>query len=152
MNAELPRQMPASVVPSTTPGERTTRRISWLTPILGTAAAAAAYGASRRDWALGLIVGAALSWLNFRWLKRGLDVLVIASVAQQDRQRPRVPLSTYFAALFRYGLLALGVYAIFEYLNVPLASLVVGLCALGAAAITASVWEILIPPATRKKG
>jgi small-conductance mechanosensitive channel len=152
VDAELRRPMPASVVASTTSGERTTRRISWLTPTLGIAAAAAACAATRRDWALGLLVGAALSWLNFRWLKRGLDALVISSVAQQNRQRPRVPLSAYFAALFRYGLLALGVYVIFEYLNVPLVSLVVGLCALGAAAITASVWEILIPPGTRKKG
>jgi hypothetical protein len=37
------------------------------------------------------------------------------------------------------------VYVIFEVLKVPLASMVVGLCALGAATITASVYEILRP-------
>ncbi len=47
--------------------------------------------------------------------------------------------------LFRYGLLAFAVYVIFEYLNVPLLSMVVGLCALAVAAIAASVYEILHP-------
>jgi hypothetical protein len=47
--------------------------------------------------------------------------------------------------LFRYGLIALAVYVIFIYLRVPLVSMVVGLCALGAAAIAASVYEILHP-------
>ena len=48
-------------------------------------------------------------------------------------------------AALRYGLLAIAVYAIFEYLHVPLSSLVLGLCALGAATTAASVWEILVP-------
>jgi len=38
---------------------------------------------------------------------------------------------------FRYVLLALGVYAIFVYLHVPLVSIGLGLCALGAATIAA---------------
>jgi hypothetical protein len=37
------------------------------------------------------------------------------------------------------------VYVIFKYLRVPLASMVVGMCALGAATIAASVYEILRP-------
>jgi hypothetical protein len=47
--------------------------------------------------------------------------------------------------MFRYGLIAICVYVIFEYLKVPLASMVVGLCALGAATIATSVYEILRP-------
>jgi len=46
---------------------------------------------------------------------------------------------------FRYGLIALAVYVIFIYLRVPLVSMVVGLCALGAATIAASVYEIWHP-------
>ena len=64
---------------------------------------------------------------------------------RQGRERPQVPLATYFTAIFRYGLLALAVYVIFEYLHVPLGSMVAGLCALAAATIAASVWEILRP-------
>ncbi|PYU46091.1 MAG: hypothetical protein DMG53_12805 [Acidobacteria bacterium] len=56
-----------------------------------------------------------------------------------------VPIASYFGMLFRYGLIALAVYVIFEYLRVPLVSMVVGLCALGAATVVASVYEIFDP-------
>jgi hypothetical protein len=71
-----------------------------------------------------------------------MDALVAASAAQAGVERPRVPLATYFAAVFRYGLIALIVYVIFKSLRVPLASMVVGMCALAAAAIAASVYEL----------
>jgi len=96
-------------------------------------------------WGAGLGIGAALAWLNFRWLRRGLDALVMASTAQAGEEKPAVPLLSYFGMLFRYGLIALAVYVIFEYLRVPLVSMVVGLCALGAATVVASVYEILRP-------
>jgi hypothetical protein len=88
------------------------------------------------------LLGAVLAWLNFRWLRRGLDALVAASAAQAGAEKPRVPLGLYFAAVFRYGLIALIVYVIFKLLQVPLASMVVGMCALAAAAIAASVYEL----------
>ena len=93
-------------------------------------------------WAGGLLIGAVLAWLNFRWLRRGLDGLVAASAAQAGVEKPRVPVGAYFAAVFRYGLIALIVYVIFKLLQVPLASMVVGMCALAAAAIAASVYEL----------
>ena len=89
-----------------------------------------------------MLIGVVLAWLNFRWLRRGLDALVTASAAQAGAEKPRVSLGTYFAALFRYGLIALIVYVIFKFLQVPLASMVVGMCALAAAAIAASVYEL----------
>jgi hypothetical protein len=138
-------------VVSVVPGADTERRIAWLTPLLGLAAAAIVLAIGNRDWAEGLLIGTALAWLNFRWLRRGLDVLVAASAAQHGREKPRVPLLTYFTAIFRYGLLAFAVYVIFIYLHLPLASMVVGLCALGTATIAASVWEILVPETTARK-
>src|SRR5271155_1977081 len=127
------------------PGRTTERLIAWLTLLIGIASACVALALAHRDWAAGLLLGAALAWLNFRWLARGLDALVAASTAQEGRPKPQVPLSTYFTALFRYGLIALCVYVIFTYLHLPLASLLAGLCALGPAAIAASVYEILRP-------
>jgi small-conductance mechanosensitive channel len=124
---------------------RAEQRISRLTLILGLSAAVAVAIASRPLWAIGLAVGTVLSWLNFRWLRRGLDALVRAAQAQAGAEKPRVPLVTYFAAACRYGLIAFAVYAIFEFLKVPLLSMVVGLCALGVAAIAASVYEIWHP-------
>jgi len=126
-------------------GAQTERRISWLTLLFGFAAAAVFAALRRNSWAAGLAIGTALAWLNFRWLRRALDALVAASTSQQGREKPTVPRSTYFAALFRYALLALVVYVIYNYLHVPLGSMVVGLCALAAAALVASVWEILRP-------
>jgi hypothetical protein len=126
-------------------GSHTERRIAWLTLAIGFTAAAGFLIAGRPGWGAGVAIGAALGWLNLRWLGRGLDTLVAAATAQEGRPKAQVPLSTYFTALFRYALIGLCVYVIFVYLHVPLGSLLVGLCALGAAALVASVYEILRP-------
>jgi hypothetical protein len=135
----------ASIAAEPPPAAVTERRISWLTLLIGSLAALLVAVLRDRLWGAGLAIGATLAWLNFRWLRRGLDALVTASTAQAGKEKPSVPLLTYFAMLFRYGLIALAVYVIFEYLRVPLVSMVVGLCALGAATIAASVYEILHP-------
>jgi ATP synthase I chain len=121
---------------------RAERRIAWLTLLIGYSAAVAVGLAHQRAWSVGLFIGTGLAWFNFRWLRRGLDALVAASAAQAGAEKPRVPLATYFAAVFRYGLIALSVYVIFKVLKVPLVSMVVGMCALAAAAIAASVYEL----------
>jgi hypothetical protein len=126
-------------------GAQTERRIGWLTLLFGFAATAVAAALRHNLWAAGLAIGTALGWLNFRWLRRALDVLVALSTAQEGREKPKVPLTSYLAALFRYGLLGLAVYVIFIFLRVPLGSMILGFCALAVAAITASVWEILGP-------
>ena len=127
------------------PGAQTERRIGWLTLLFGFAAAAIAAILRHNLWAAGLAIGSVLGWLNFRWLKHALDALVIVSTAQEGREKPKVPVTTYLAGLFRYGLLGLTVYVIFIFLHVPLGSMILGFCALAAAAIVASVWEILHP-------
>jgi len=123
-------------------GSRTERRIRSLTVILGTAAAVVAEATGNRAWAIGLGIGTVLGWLNFRWLGRGADALVAAATAQQGREEIVVPWWNYVLAVVRYALIGLTVYAIFAYRHIPLASMIVGLCALAAAAIAASVWEI----------
>jgi hypothetical protein len=128
-----------------TPGAATERRIAWLTLLIGFAAGGVVAALRDRWWGAGLAIGAVLAWLNFRWLRQGLDALVAASTAQAGAKQPRVPMRTYFRALFRYALIALTVYVIFIVLRVPLVSMVVGLCALGAATIAVSVYEILRP-------
>jgi len=122
---------------------RTERRISRLTLLIGLIAALLVALFRDRLWGVGLAIGAVLAWLNFRWLSKGLDALVLASTAQAGKEKPAVPLLSYFGMVFRYGLIALAVYVIFIYLRVPLVSMIVGLCALGAAAVAASVYEIL---------
>lgn len=126
-------------------GLPTERRIGWLTLVFGFVATAVVLVLRHKLWATGLAIGTALGWLNFRWLRRAVDALVIVSTAQAGREKAKVPVTAYVAALFRYGLLGLAVYVIFEFLHVPLGSMIFGFCALAAATIAASVWEILRP-------
>jgi ATP synthase I chain len=135
---------------SVTPATQTERRIAWLTLFFGAVAGATAALLHKPLWAGGLMVGAVLGWFNFRWVRQGMNALVAASQAQGGLPRPRVPISAYFRVLFRYALIAITVYVIFELLKFPLASMVVGLCALGPAAIAASVYEIARPATLRK--
>ena len=126
-------------------GRRTERRIGWLTLLFGFVATAVGAALGYKLWAAGLAIGTVLGWLNFRWLKGAVDALVVVSTAQEGREKPKVPLTTYLTALCRYGLLGLTVYVIFVFLHVPLGSMILGFCALAAAAMAASVWEILGP-------
>ena len=140
-------------------GSRTEKRIAWLTLFFGAVASTAAAVYGQRAWMSGLLVGTILGWLNFRWLGRGLDALVIAAKAQHNgsqtgqqtgsqtgspaAKKAVVPWWHYVLAVFRYALIGLVAYVIFIYRKIPLASMMVGLCALAAAAIVASVWEIV---------
>lgn len=124
-------------------GSRTEVRIGWLTILFGVAAAGAAVVVGNRGWASGLMVGAFLGWLNFRWLGRGVDALMAASTAQHGTEKAVLPWWNYLLPVFRYALMGLIVYAIFIYRHIPLASMLIGLCALAVATIAASVWEIL---------
>jgi hypothetical protein len=124
---------------------KTEKRIAGLTLIFGAMATIAALLLRQQRWAVGLAIGATLGWLNFRLLGRGLDALVLQSIAQRERKEVQVPVTTYLGIALRYALIGLSVYVIFVYLHVPLVSLILGLCALAAAAITASVWEVLQP-------
>jgi len=144
---------------STIPGEHVVRRIQWLTVGFGLTSAAAAIALHRFDWAKGLFSGAVLGWVNFRWLQGGIRGIFETALSQANAslERGETPASgansvtsgmiRAFGMLFRYALVALGVYVIFIYLHVPLVSIGLGLCALVAAIITASVWEALRPPA-----
>jgi ATP synthase I chain len=127
------------------PYRQSEARISHFTLALGIAAGIPVAILFSWRWGLGILVGAALAWLNFRWLRQGLDALTSAATAQAGQKKVHVPIATYFKAAFRYGLIALIVYVIFKYLNVPVLSMVLGLCALGAATIVISVHSIFRP-------
>jgi hypothetical protein len=126
-------------------GTATERRIAWITPTIGVVAALVIAMVGRRDWAAGVAVGSILAWFNFRWLRQGMDALAVAATSQSGAAQPRVPIGTYFRALFRYALIALCLYVIFKLSAIPLVSMVFGLFALGAAAIAASVYELWHP-------
>jgi hypothetical protein len=125
---------------------RSESRISFLTLLLGVLAGLPVGYFREWRWGLGIFIGAILAWVNFRWLKQGVDALASAATAQADQAKAKVPILTYFKAMFRYGLIALCVYVIFKYLSVPVLSMIFGLCALGAATIAVGVHEVLRSP------
>jgi hypothetical protein len=127
------------------PYAATEKWIARLTLLLGALAAISVSCFYGTTWGTGIFAGAILAWFNFRWLRQGVDALTTAVTAPAGQRNPRVPIAAYFKALFRYGLIALAVYVIFKYLNVPILSMILGLCALGAATLLVSVYEILHP-------
>lgn len=130
-------------VSGTAQSELTERRIARFTLVLGVAASVmASYFFSLRAGA-GLLIGAVLAWGNFRWLERAMDSITRASTAQANSPEARVPISSYFGLFARYALIAVVVYVIFSAFRIPILSMVVGLCALGAAAMLATLIEVL---------
>jgi hypothetical protein len=133
----------SSTVNGSTSYRQSESRISTLTLLLGVLVAIPVAAFRSWPWGLGIFIGAALAWLNFHWLKQGLDALTRAATAQHGSEKVGVPFATYSKAAFRYALIALFIYVIFRYLHVPALSMVCGLCALGAATILVSVHSIL---------
>jgi hypothetical protein len=125
------------------PGERVVRRVSVLIPVFGFIAGAIAASLRYWDWAEGLWLGSILAWLNFYWLKRGIWAFTAGAASENNPERRHASGATYLAAAFRYALIGLALYVIFNFLHVSLVSLAVGLCAFAAAIITATVWEIV---------
>ena len=87
-------------------------------------------------WAVAFLLGAAASYLNFRWLKRVVDAL---GGAAKSRPSPK------FAVLIgaRYLLLALGAYAIVNLTPLSLPAALTGLFVPVAAVILEIVFELI---------
>jgi hypothetical protein len=113
--------------------------------------------------ALSFLIGAAMSWLNFRWLKQGVNALVRLSVAQhagqdevpeeaqegaaegpeKEAQKARVPAGVYVKFAARYLLLLLVAYVILSRLQWPAAYMIGGLFVVVAAVLLELVLELL---------
>ncbi len=121
----------------------TERRIARYTLVIGCASSVVASFLFSVRVGAGLLIGALLAWVNFRWLERAMDAVTRASTAQANFPEARVPISGYFGLFARYALIAVVVYVTFSVFRIPVLSMVVGLCALGAAAMLATLIEVL---------
>ncbi len=138
-------------------GGATLRRIEWLTIVLG--AMGACWGTWR--WGLrggaGLGLGAALSWINFRWLKASVQAFGSVAVspittppnageaAAPNLQVPatvRVPVSAYLKFFGRFALLLGAVYVILTRSWLPAVPVVTGLFAAAAATVLGLIYEL----------
>ena len=140
-------------------GSATLRRIEWLTLMMG--GLGAVWAAWRWGWrgALGLVLGALLSWLNFRWLKGSVQAFGAAALAQVETQAQSqvgsppgqpavvqtapVPRSAYFKFFGRFALLLGAVYVILTRTWFPPLSVLAGLFASAAGVVVGLVWELL---------
>ena len=125
---------------------RFSRRVQWLTIILGMAGALAAGVFKSHRAGYGVAMGAVLAWINYRWLDQGLQAFVTASAAQEGLPKPQVPISTYAKFGGRYALIGLALYGIVTFLSIPALWLIVGLLALGLAVMVEGVYEVIWEP------
>ena len=137
-------------MPSVTQYEVTERRIGWLTLIIGVLTAAGATPLYSGRVGMGVLIGASLAWVNFRWLERAMDSVTRASTAQANSREAHVPIGGYFGLFARYALIAGIAYVIFARFHISVLSMLVGLCSLGAATILATVWEVLSTASRRE--
>ena len=122
---------------------RFSRRVQWLTLILGWAGALAAGLLKSHRAGYGVAIGTVLAWVNYRWLDQGLSSFVRGSVVQTGLPKPQVPLSTYLKFGGRYALIGLALYGIVSFLAIPALWLIVGLLALGLAVTVEGLYEVL---------
>src|ERR1035437_10248180 len=102
------------------------QRIAQLTLVLGAVASVGACSLFSVRIGTGVLIGAFLAWLNFRWLKNGLDALVRVSTSQADSAKAHLPVSSLIGLFGRYSLIVASVCAIFIFFRIPVLSMLVG--------------------------
>jgi hypothetical protein len=122
---------------------RFSRRVQWLTVVLGFAGALGFGFVKSRKAGWGIALGAVLAWINFRWLDQGLSSFVTGSIAQEGLPKPQVPLSIYVKFGGRYALIGIALYAIVTLLAIPALWVLVGLLALGLAVTVEGLYEVI---------
>ena len=132
-------------------GSATLRRIEWLTLMIG--GLGAAWAAWRWGWrgALGLVLGATLSWINYRWLRGSVQAFGAAAVAQTvsqtgepvEVQPVSVPRGAYFKFFGRFVLLLGAVYVILTRTWFPAVAVLAGLFASAAGVVVGLLYELL---------
>ena len=122
---------------------RAEQRIGWLTLGLGLAAALVTGVLVSGAAAAGVTIGALLAWVSYRWLREAAHALTRLSAAQAQAEKPRVSPWLYVRFFARYALIGLVLYVMVARFAVPMASLLGGMLALGAAAMVEGIYEII---------
>jgi small-conductance mechanosensitive channel len=114
--------------------DRALERIARLMVALGGGGTVAAWAWRGWTWGGGFAVGAAASWLNYRWLKNIVNTLA--------GRRPKSKSVAILAGL-RYLLLGGGAYVILKYSKISVAAALAGLFVSAAAVIIEILIELL---------
>lgn len=113
--------------------DRVIRRITRIIAALTGGGSVAAFLLGGWSWAAGFILGGAVSWLSFRWLKQ------MVGAAGTDRP----PANLALKAVLRYLLIGGVAYAILKYAFINLRAAVVGLLVSTAAVLVEIVIELV---------
>ncbi len=122
------------------------RRIEILAVTIGAAGTLAALIFWGLKPAEGVAAGAAISWLNYRWMRLGVAVMARLSKAQQGGEKISVPRGTYLKIIGRYVLLILGGYVILHFFRLSIVSLLVGFSAVLASVLVELVGQLWRSP------
>jgi len=114
--------------------DRALARIQRNIPAISFAGIAAAWILRGWTWGAGFALGAAVSWMNYRWLKQIAD-------AVGGKQRPRVRMAIVLG--LRYFLLGGGAYVILRFTKVSVPSALLGLFVSVAAVVVEILFELL---------
>jgi hypothetical protein len=90
----------------------------------------------------GAIVGTAVCWLNFRWLRQGAAALIRLGEAQSTLEKPYVPPLVHVKFFGRLLLLLVVAYAILAWLRLPAIAFLCGLVAVVPAIVIELVYEL----------
>lgn len=128
---------------------RTYTRIRWMTLALGSAGTIA--GALFFGWrsGAGLIMGAAVAYVNFIWLHRGSALMIERLLALAGRAPSRLRLTLAFSV--RYMFVLAIAYGIMKGLPSMIPGFTIGLFLPILAAMCEGVYEVLAGSRTRKK-
>ena len=112
-------------------------RILWIMAVLGAAGGIAGFALESFSFGLGILIGTALAFVNYYWLKSSLRK--IFSVAESG-ERPRMLAWKYF---LRYIVLAAVVAIIYVTGWVPVVALILGLAGFGFAVVIEGLIRIV---------
>jgi hypothetical protein len=118
------------------------RRIELLIPLLGGGMALAATFKWGIRGTVGGALGAALCWLNFRWLRHGATRLINLGMAQAGAEVVHVPRSVHAKLFGRLLLLLVVAYVILSRLKLPAIPVVCGLAAVVPAILVELAYEL----------
>lgn len=118
------------------------RRIEIITICFGVLSVACAAVVWGGRVSLAVALGAAFSWLNFRWLKTGVDTIARLAAAQRDAEKIVVPRRTYFNFFALYAVIILGGYAILYYFALPILGVLAGFFAVVFAVIMEAIGQL----------
>jgi hypothetical protein len=90
----------------------------------------------------GAIVGTAVCWLNFRWLRQGAAALIRLGEAQSTLEKAYVPPLVHVKFFGRLLLLLVVAYAILAWLRLPAIAFLCGLVAVVPAIVIELVYEL----------